>query len=61
LEGEVEKKTNELSAVRDVNMGAQSGKGYWEVANRMYWQRDVTFKDDPNTTMEKHRNLQTMK
>jgi predicted transposase YbfD/YdcC len=52
-----------ITSIKDVELFAQSVRGHWGVENKIHWQLDFTFKDDQNTTMEKHgaRNLQTMK
>jgi predicted transposase YbfD/YdcC len=52
-----------ITSLKDVGVYAKSVRGHWEIENQVHWQLDFTFKDDQNTTMDKHgaRNLQTMK
>jgi predicted transposase YbfD/YdcC len=52
-----------IASISDVNLFARAVRSHWQVENNLHWQLDYTFKDDQNTTMEKHgaRNLQTMK
>jgi predicted transposase YbfD/YdcC len=64
LNGEVTVDTRYfITSITDVNIFAKSVRGHWGVENKIHWQLDFTFKDDQNTTTEKHgaRNLQTMK
>jgi predicted transposase YbfD/YdcC len=64
LNGEVAVETRYfITSIEDVKVYAKSVRGHWGVENQIHWQLDFTFKDDQNTTMEKHgaRNLQTMK
>jgi predicted transposase YbfD/YdcC len=52
-----------IASITEAPLFAKSVRGHWGVENKIHWQLDVTFRDDQNTTMERHgaRNLQTMK
>jgi hypothetical protein len=52
-----------IASITEVKVFAKTVRGHWGVQDKIHWQLDFTFKEDQNTTKEKHgaRNLQTMK
>jgi predicted transposase YbfD/YdcC len=52
-----------IASITDINAFSKSVRAHWQVENNLHWHLDYTFKDDQNTTMQKHgaQNLQTMK
>jgi predicted transposase YbfD/YdcC len=52
-----------IASITEIHAFAQSVRAHWQVENNLHWHLDYTFKDDHNTTMQKHgaQNLQTMK
>jgi len=52
-----------IASISEIEYFARGVRSHWQVENKLHWHLDYTFRDDQNTTTEKHgaRNLQTMK